>query len=60
LHLPNCPDYPDGYFDNENTNNIGTWWEREDNNAALRHLTERDGLLVLDEVGLSDESVDDY
>jgi hypothetical protein len=24
LHLPNCPDYPDGYFDNENTNNIGT------------------------------------
>jgi hypothetical protein len=59
LHLPYRPNYPDGYSDNENTDNIGTRWDREDNDAALQHLTERDGLLVLDEDGLSKASVDD-
>ena len=48
-HLPDRPDYPDGYFDDENNDYIGVRWEREDEAADLRRLAEKDGLLVIDE-----------
>jgi hypothetical protein len=51
-HLPDRPDYPEGYFNNLNTDDIGARWEREDKETALQRPTERDGLLVLAEVGI--------